>query len=130
MPDLVIRNARVYTLDRAVPWAEAVAVRDGRISWVGADGDAGDLVRPGTEVIDAGGRLVQPTIQWNLSALRRGEAYSASTRLFHPWKREKSPASHALRSPGVLKSQSGRISLVTTRRSCQRSTMEGRPQNQ
>jgi len=60
MPDLVVRNARVYTLDRAVPWAEAVAVRDGRISWVGADGDAGDLVRPGTEVIDAGGRLVLP----------------------------------------------------------------------
>jgi cytosine/adenosine deaminase-related metal-dependent hydrolase len=60
MPDLVIRNARVYTLDRAVPWAEAVAIRYGRISWVGADGDAGDLVGPGTEVIDAGRRLVLP----------------------------------------------------------------------
>ncbi len=58
--DLVIRNARVYTLDRAVPWAEAVAVRDGRIRWVGADGNAGDLMGPGTEVIDAGGRLVLP----------------------------------------------------------------------
>jgi len=51
-------------------------------------------------------------------------------RLFHPWKREKSPASHASRSPGALRSQSGRISLVTARRSCQRSMTDGRPQNQ
>src|SRR5579862_1485857 len=51
-------------------------------------------------------------------------------RLFHPWKGEKSPAFHASRSPGLLRSQSGRISLVTTRKSCQRSTTEGRPQNQ
>jgi hypothetical protein len=50
--------------------------------------------------------------------------------LFHPWKREKSPAFHASRSPGVLRSQSGRISLVTARRSRQRSMTDGRPQNQ
>jgi hypothetical protein len=50
--------------------------------------------------------------------------------LFHPWKREKSPAFHASRSPGVLRSQSGRISLVAARRSCQRSMTDGRPQNQ
>src|SRR5580692_4009773 len=55
---------------------------------------------------------------------------SALAFLFHPWKREKSPASHASRSPGLLRSQSGRISLVTTRRSCQRSMTDGRPQNQ
>jgi hypothetical protein len=72
------------------------------------------------------------------SKCRRGACYffrtieAASTLacLFHPWKLEKSPAFHASRSPGVLKSQSGRISLVTARRSCQRSTTDGRPQNQ
>jgi predicted amidohydrolase YtcJ len=58
--DLVVRNARVYTLDRSRPWAGAVAVRGGRISWAGADADAGDRAGPGTEVIDAGGRLVLP----------------------------------------------------------------------
>ena len=42
--DLVVRNARVYTLDWAVPWAGAVAVSEGRISCVGADGDVGDHV--------------------------------------------------------------------------------------
>ena len=58
------------------------------------------------------------------------EGAFAASRLFHPWKREKSPAFHASRSPGVLRSQSGRISLVTARRSCQRSLTDGRPQNQ
>jgi predicted amidohydrolase YtcJ len=58
--DLLIRNARVYTLDPAVPWAGAVAVRGGRISWAGAGADAADHAGPGTEVIDAGGRLVLP----------------------------------------------------------------------
>ena len=54
----------------------------------------------------------------------------ASARLFHPWKDEKSPAFQASRSPGALRSQSGRTSLVTVRRSCQRSIADGRPQNQ
>ena len=42
-------------------------------------------------------------------------------RLSHPWKGERSPAAQASRSPGVLRSQSGRTSLVTARRSCHRS---------
>jgi hypothetical protein len=45
--DLVVRNARVYTLDWAVPWAGAVAVSEGRIGWVGADADVGDHVGAG-----------------------------------------------------------------------------------
>ena len=58
--DLLVRNARAYTLDPAAPWAGAVAVRAGRIWWVGADAEAGDHAGPGTEVVDAGGRLVLP----------------------------------------------------------------------
>ena len=56
--------------------------------------------------------------------------YTAFRRLFQPWKADRSPALQASRSPGVFRSQSGRISLVTARRSCQRSVTEGRPQNQ
>ncbi len=59
-PDLVVRNARVYTLDRSLPWAEAVAVRDGRITWVGADAEVRDQAGPATEVVDLDGRLVLP----------------------------------------------------------------------
>ncbi len=58
--DLLIRNARVYTLESDRPWAEAVAIRGERIAWVGDDADAGRFAGPATRVIDAGGRLMLP----------------------------------------------------------------------
>ncbi|MFF8881159.1 amidohydrolase [Streptomyces flaveolus] len=57
---LVLRNARIHTVDPALPSAEALAVRDGRIVWLGSDEEAGLWTGSGTEVIDAGGRRVLP----------------------------------------------------------------------
>jgi len=58
--DTVILNARVYTVDAARPWAEAVAVREGRILAVGTTKAVSRHKAPETLVIDAGGRLVLP----------------------------------------------------------------------
>lgn len=58
--DLILTNARIYTLDPAQPWAEAVACRDGRILTVGAGGDVLALAGPETRIIDCGRRLVLP----------------------------------------------------------------------
>ena len=58
--DLVIRNARVYTVEAGQPWAEAVAVRGERIAFVGSDQEAERFVSEGTRVIDGGGRLLLP----------------------------------------------------------------------
>jgi len=58
--DTVVTNARVYTLNAAEPWAEAVAVRDGRILAVGSAKDISRHKGEGTKVVDAGGRLVLP----------------------------------------------------------------------
>ncbi len=33
--DVVIVDARIYTLDEARPWAEAAAIKDGRFAYVG-----------------------------------------------------------------------------------------------
>ena len=60
--DTVIVNARVYTVNAADPWAEAVAVRDGRILAVGSTIDISRRKGKATKVIDAGGRLVLPGI--------------------------------------------------------------------
>jgi predicted amidohydrolase YtcJ len=57
---LVLRNARIYTQVRADPWAEALAVQDDRIVWVGPDMHASDWIGPETQVIDVGRRLVLP----------------------------------------------------------------------
>ena len=54
--DLVIRNARIHTVDPARPEAEAVAVQAGRIAWVGDDRDAPDAA----ETVDAAGATVLP----------------------------------------------------------------------
>ena len=58
--DIVIRNARVYTVDKERPSAQAVAVRGDRILWVGTDQDSGRYVGDSTKVIDAGGRMMLP----------------------------------------------------------------------
>lgn len=58
--ELVLRRARIHTVDPELPEAEALAVRDGRIVWLGADADADRWTGPDTRVIDAGGRLVLP----------------------------------------------------------------------
>src|SRR5438093_760010 len=57
--DLVIRNAKVWTVDERRPRAEAVAVRDARIVAVGDDREVRDAVA-GAEELDAGGNTVLP----------------------------------------------------------------------
>ncbi len=59
-PDLVIRNARVFTNDTAQPWAEAVAVKGERIVMVGDSTAVAAAAGPSTRVIDAGGRVLVP----------------------------------------------------------------------
>jgi predicted amidohydrolase YtcJ len=58
--DFVLTHARIYTVDAAHSLAEALAVRDGKIVYVGSAQGAARLVGPRTEVEEAGGRLVLP----------------------------------------------------------------------
>jgi predicted amidohydrolase YtcJ len=61
--DLVFRRADVYTMDAARSWASAVAVRNGRIVYVGSDNIPSGLIGPQTEVVDLRGRMVLPGFQ-------------------------------------------------------------------
>lgn len=58
--DLVVTNARIWTLDPARPEAEALAVIDDRIVAVGSKAEIEAWRGPKTAVIDAGGRRVLP----------------------------------------------------------------------
>ncbi len=60
--DLIVTNARVYTVDETHPFAEAIAVRGGRVQFVGDARGALTLKGPQTQVLDLGGRTVIPGI--------------------------------------------------------------------
>ena len=54
--DFVVRHAIIYTADARRSMATGLAVRDGKIVFVGSDGDLASWVGPATKVRDAGGR--------------------------------------------------------------------------
>lgn len=58
--DLVLKNARIYTVDAARPWASSVAVRDGKITVMGDEDATAASIGTGTQVVDLHGHLVLP----------------------------------------------------------------------
>lgn len=58
--ELVVTGGRVWTQDPQRPWAEGLAVRDGRLVAVGTAEEVGALVGPDTTVHDLDGAMVLP----------------------------------------------------------------------
>jgi predicted amidohydrolase YtcJ len=58
--DLIITNAKIWTVDKSLPTAHAVAVLGDRIVAVGSNADVDSWRGPHTHVIDAGGNLMLP----------------------------------------------------------------------
>lgn len=58
--DMVIYGGPIYTAEDAAPTAEAVAVADGRIAFVGNRADAETLIGPATTVVDLQGAALYP----------------------------------------------------------------------
>ena len=61
--DLVLTEGRIFTAEPSRTVAEAVAVRDGAIAWVGGAADASKYVVPSTRVVELEGRTVLPGFQ-------------------------------------------------------------------
>jgi hypothetical protein len=57
---MAVVNARVWTGDHRRPWADAVVAAADRVALVGSSAEARKMVRPSTDVIDAGGAMVVP----------------------------------------------------------------------
>jgi predicted amidohydrolase YtcJ len=58
--DIIVVHGRVYTENPKQPWAQAVAIRSGKIVAVGDDPAIERMRGMGTKVINAGGKLVLP----------------------------------------------------------------------
>ncbi|MDA9009523.1 amidohydrolase [Alphaproteobacteria bacterium] len=60
--DSVLLNGKIYTVDRANPWAEALVIEDGKLIYVGNDEGAEKYILPDSEVIDLQEAFVMPGI--------------------------------------------------------------------
>lgn len=58
--DTLFVRGRIYTSNPKQPWAEAIAIRNGKIQHVGSDESAQAYRGPKTEVLDLDGRMVLP----------------------------------------------------------------------
>jgi len=58
--DVVYTNGKIYTVDRAHPLVDAVAVKDGRFLAVGSGRDIQGFVGERTRVVDLGGAFAMP----------------------------------------------------------------------
>lgn len=77
--DTVMTNGYVYTVDETHSVAEAIAIDQGRIVFVGNDGDARRYIGDGTEVVDLKDRMVLPGIHdGHLHPLGLGRTLSCS----------------------------------------------------
>ncbi|MES2022435.1 MAG: amidohydrolase [Pseudomonadota bacterium] len=78
--DLIIVNAKVTTLDRANPEAQAIAIRDGRFLAVGSEAEV-RAAAPQASVIDAKGRRIIPgLIDSHMHIIRGGLNYNMELR--------------------------------------------------
>jgi predicted amidohydrolase YtcJ len=62
MPTFLLYNGPIYTLDPAMPRAQALAIRDGRVIGVGSEGKVQALVGGRAEPINLRGRAVIPAL--------------------------------------------------------------------
>ncbi|MFQ5675590.1 MAG: amidohydrolase [bacterium] len=58
--DLVLTNAKIWTVDKTMPRAEAVAIWQEKILAIGSSAEIKTLIGPETEVLDLEGKLVLP----------------------------------------------------------------------
>ncbi|RYD42949.1 MAG: amidohydrolase, partial [Sphingomonadales bacterium] len=79
--DLIVVNAKVTTLDRANPVAEAVAIRGGKFLSVGSEQAVRAVAGPDADVIDAKGRrLIPGLIDSHIHVIRGGLNYNMELR--------------------------------------------------
>jgi len=74
--DLILRDGEVYTVDADRPWAEAVAVKDGKIVYVGSNAGVIKHSGPNTRVVILDGKMVLPGFQdAHVHPIEAGMAY-------------------------------------------------------
>ena len=61
--DLVLQNGAIYTVDANHSWAQAIAMKDGKIVYVGSDVGAEEFIGSKTKTVDLKAKMVMPGMQ-------------------------------------------------------------------
>ena len=61
--DLIMLNGYVYTVDESKPLAQSIAIKDGRILYVGNDAGANEFLGEDTKVVNLQNKMVMPGMQ-------------------------------------------------------------------
>src|SRR5437764_13685214 len=81
LPELILINGRIATVDHLRPCAEAVAIQNGRFISVGSNEEIMRLRASNTETIDLGGRTVIPGLNdSHMHPIRGGLNYNMELR--------------------------------------------------
>ncbi|NIB40536.1 amidohydrolase [Pseudomaricurvus alkylphenolicus] len=76
--DTILTNGKIYTLSGDSAWAQAVAINDGKISYVGTAKGADQLRGANTKIVDLKGKMALP----GLNDLHVHPVYGFTTTLF------------------------------------------------
>ena len=60
--DLILENGKIYTVDPSNAWSESVAIKDGKILYVGTTEGANTYKANTTKVMDLAGKMAMPGI--------------------------------------------------------------------
>ena len=58
--DVVFKDAKIYTVNKNKPWAEALAISDNKIVFVGNEGDVAAWIGKKTKIIDLNDKMIVP----------------------------------------------------------------------
>lgn len=72
MAELILKNAKITTLEHANPAAEAIAIRNGRVLAAGSEREVMRLANAETQVIDVGGKRIIPGLNDSHTHVIRG----------------------------------------------------------
>ncbi len=79
--DIIFKNGRIHTVDKANPYVSAVAIKDGRFIAVGSDAEAMAYCHQHTQVVDLNRRTVIPGLNdSHLHLIRGGLNYNLELR--------------------------------------------------
>lgn len=59
--DMVLRHGHIYTMNPKHEWAESIAIREGRLIYIGKDAAVQKYIGPNTEVQELSNRFVMPS---------------------------------------------------------------------